>query len=457
MPTGCVMQKNSKTFSQTLLRRPLDTSGGGISHVKISETSDPKGRLGNKRQYFSGHEGGKTPRVAKNTNKIRREAAADQRQAAVIFNSKRDAIEAVGGDAGGLAGRGVCLCGWTQIAEQESALKRVQRDGRQHAFISGAQMCGLRWVCPICTAKRANDDKNFVNDGLAAARKKLRMFPVMMTLTTRHTKKEAAVDVLRGIVRAEQKLKTSKPWKRLKEKLVGYARVLEWTYGKNGHHPHFHTILLVQAESEEGAVAAVEELHAAYMYQLAAAGRDGTSNAAWKRSFQVQGASAAEGYITKWGSAEELTGAQKKDGGEGMTPWQLLRSSRDHEDENERMRCGQIWWEIIQATKGKAQLYKSEGFKRLVEEYRADNEPEPEPEPEVVLDLGVRDKGFMITLRFEKARVRTLALREAVERIDDLVTARATAELLLDIGETDGEIFDKMKPDDVELIDRDDS
>lgn len=344
------------------------------------------------------------------------------------------------------------MCGWTQIAGQESALKRVQSENGTRAFISGAQMCGLRWVCPICTAKRANDDKNYVNDGLAAARKAKGVFPVMATQTLRHKKPEAPCDVLGDLLTVDQRMKTSKHWKRLKIRLVGYARALEHTYGKNGHHPHYHTILLIRAESEDAAIKYVEDVRESYMYQLNRVGRDGTSKAAWERSFHVQGAAAAGAYIAKWGAAEELTGGQSKDANDGLTPWQLLRRSRDHEDANERKKSASIWWEIIQATKGKSQLYKSAGFKKLVEKYRESIDPEPVPEPEVILDLGVRDKGFQPTDRFQKARTMTLTLRENAEKEDDIDTAKGTAELLLDVGKTDNEILDEMEPDDIDLI-----
>ena len=90
-----------------------------------------------------------------------------------------------------LPGRGVTMCGWTQIADTETELMRQPRPDGHHAYLSGLQMCGLRWVCPICTAKAAQADRQDVNDGLAAARA-MGLFPVMVTLTTRHRRGEAA-------------------------------------------------------------------------------------------------------------------------------------------------------------------------------------------------------------------------------------------------------------------------
>lgn len=395
----------------------------------------------------------------KGKNRGRRDLVADQRRAASIYWSERGKVAAAFErgeiDAGemteridALPGRGVTMCGWTQIAETETELMRQPRPDGHHAYLSGLQMCGLRWVCPVCTAKAAQSDRQDVNDGLAAARG-MGLFPVMVTLTTRHRRGEAAADVLAGIIAAEQGLKEVKAWRRLKAVRVGYARVLEWTHGeKNGHHPHFHTILLLRAASEADAVAMAERLHAPYMRQLEAAGRDGKSRAAWQHSFQVQGAAAAESYITKWGSAEELTGALAKAGdGENLTPWQLLRLSRTAPDEADRRRYAAIWWQIIKATKGRAQLYKSEGWRDLVALWRSmQPEAEPEPEPETVLTLGRRDRRGP-SLAWQQARERTLAMREAAESAEDLGAAQRAARLALAVGLTDAEIIRAMAQD----------
>jgi hypothetical protein len=400
---------------------------------------------------------GKKPNLAQ---QIRRDAFADQRQAAAIWWSYREAAQDRAGPCGeveDLAGRGVTFCGWTQIADHETELMRQKTEQGFRAYLTGRQMCGLRWVCPVCTAKRAEEDRRLVNAGLAAARQR-GLFPVMLTLTTRHRRRESAEAVLAGVVAAEQRLKRLKIWKKLRDRTSGYARVLEWTHGeKNGHHPHFHTILLVQAEAEAEAIAAVQTLQPAYMRQLAAAGRDGTSRAAWEHSFQVQGAAAAEGYITKWGSAEELTGAQKKSAdGENLTPWQLLRLSRTLTDERDRTRHAAIWWEIIQATQGKAQLYKSQDFAALAQQW-LDEQPEPEEaeEPERVASFGIRAKREDATSRWKLAGRRTLAIREAAENHPDLVAAAAAVELALH-GATDVELIEGPPDDPGDLIDAED-
>jgi hypothetical protein len=381
----------------------------------------------------------KTKKTEENKGKRlrgRRDLVADQMRAASIYWHYANQAEA----GVKLPGRGVTFCGWTQIADQATELLRIQDENGFRAYFSGVQTCGLRWVCPCCTASAAQIDRAYVNDGLAAARG-LGLWPVMITLTTRHSRPEAAQDVLAGIIRAEQRLKTVKAWRRFSDRLAGYARVLEWTYGQHGHHPHFHTIALVRADSEEEAIHAAEALQPAYMRQLEAAGRDGTSDAAWRHSFQVQGAAAAGAYIAKWGSAEELTGAlAKAGGGEGLTPWQLLRLARTAPHEADRQRYASIWWKIVGATKGKAQLYKSEGWRELVEEYRLDGQLDAQPEPERVCGFGAREKGGSPTMRWLDALPKRLAIREAAEAHKSLGQAALAVADAIRAGPTDHDL-----------------
>jgi len=377
----------------------------------------------------------------------RRDLVADQMRAASIYWHHANQA----GPGVKLPGRGVTFCGWTQIAEHPTELLRIQDENGFRAFFSGVQTCGLRHVCPCCTASAAQIDRQRVNDGLAAGRER-GLWPVMITLTTRHHQRERAEDVLSGIIRAEQKLKTVKAWRRFSARIAGYARAFEWTHGKHGHHPHFHTIALVEAGSEEEAIEAAKALQPAYMRQLDAAGRDGQSEAAWRHSFQVQGAAVAGAYVAKWGSAEELTGALAKSGaGEGLTPWQLLRLARTAPDEADRQRYASIWWQIVCATKGKAQLYVSEGWKELVEEYRQDEEAEGQAEPERVMGFGMREKRGSSTPRWLDALPRRLAIREAAEAHADLGLAAMAAAEAIRAGPTDHELVGGAD-DDTELI-----
>lgn len=449
------------TPQNAVLHAPPDGSGGGawLPNRAASETEKqgvtaPLGKRGNSLTPPT-TKGGQTADTKKDKvqqNKERklrgrRDMVADQMRAASIYwHYEKEAPKGAK-----LPGRGVTFCGWTQIAEHPTELLRVQDETGFRAYFSGVQTCGLRHVCPCCTASAAQIDRQRVNDGLAAGRER-GLWPVMITLTTRHDRAERAEDVLAGVRRAEQKMKTVKAWRRFSDRIAGYARAFEWTHGKNGHHPHFHMIALVQAESEEEAIEAANELQPAYMRQLDAAGRDGHSEAAWRHSFQVQGAAVAGAYVAKWGSAEELTGALAKSGaGEGLTPWQLLRLARTAPDEADRQRYASIWWQIVCATKGKAQLYISEGWKELVEAYRRDEEAQSQVEPERIMGFGMREKRGSPTMLWLDALPRRLAIREAAERHKGLEDAAMAVIEAIRAGPTDHELIDGSG-DDTELI-----
>lgn len=440
-----------------------EPGGGGADALGIRGNSltPPRGKAEKNKEKPQQNKG------KKNHAQGRRDLIADQRRAASIYwkavedaskewevgNISRAEQDALTKE---FAGRGVTWCGHTQIAETETEQKLQDRGDYMHSFFTGLQTCGLRWVCPICTMRRAQDDRQFVNDGLSAARE-VGLFPVMLTLTTRHKRRERAADVLQGILQAEQLMKTTSRWKKLCKNMQGFARVLEWTWGEaHGHHPHFHTIILMRANSEDDAVDQVEKLRATYLRQLTAAGRDGESPAAMERSFHVQGAMEAQGYITKWGLAEEITGTVAKAAdGENLTPWQLLRMARTapargrRSADQERGRYASVWWEIISVTKGKAQLFKSSGFKRLVSEWRENQPPsDPVPEPEMVRSYGQRRKTGEPSLAWEAASLLTISLREAAESGADLVAAKAAVALALVNGVTDADIIQAMRDDD---------
>lgn len=98
----------------------------------------------------------------------------------------------------------------------------------------------------------------------------------------------------------------------------------------------------------------------------------------------------------KMGAAEELTGAQHKSAKHGFTHWQLLRIARTGKFEGmdpvkARAFFGARWWEVMVAVKGRAQLYKSDGFKELASEYLDENPADEPPEPETVLSFGFRE------------------------------------------------------------------
>ena len=342
--------------------------------------------LGNKRQIVDATSHESDVDKGKLGRDRRRERYADQRTAGALYLSMTPA----GTKA---AGRGVTMCGWTTIANQQARLIRAEAAGKANAFYRGLQVCTLRWVCPCCTLKKSEVSRCQLNDALAVARKR-RLRPVMMTLTARHSRKMTLTEFWSVLSRAEKELKTTRAWKRLNKRLVGgFAKAVEVTHSeRNGWHPHFHIVLLTDAANEEDAIKMVEELRDEWLHQLSRVGLDGTSDAARKRAFDVRGAATVGDYITKWGAAEEMTLASSKIGhAKGRTPWQLLRDARTADTDKERMRAGALWYEFVQVMQGVHQLRQSPAFRKLVAAYELpppEGDPAEEPVETVVFRFG---------------------------------------------------------------------
>ncbi len=423
---------------------PFDMSSGGSKASNHALEEARQGRaegrgeaaLGNKRQNVDASK-------ESTAKKLRRERWADQRQAANIY---RRQAEQMGVSLKEIKGRGVTLCGWTQIANQGGSrlmLADPGDDGAARAFWTGIQKCTSGWVCPVCTHAKSEESRVSLNLGLAAARR-LGLSPVMMTLTARHDKGMALRDFWAALSEAEQELKRSRPWKALNAKATkkrgpgpmrkgGFAKAVEVTHSEGaGWHPHPHVICLLDLP-EDRAIAAMETLRDEWLHQLNRVGLDGSSAAARKHAFQVQGAAAAGNYVTKWGAAEEMTGQAKKEGKkESRTMWQLLRDARTGDTETKRVQAERLWFEAAQAMVGVHQLRMSPAFKALVEEERerAEVEVEKEEQAEAVQVWGcglVRNDPTWEHVRWKRLRAIEAAekagLADARGAVLDVVTS----------------------------------
>jgi hypothetical protein len=119
--------------------------------------------------------------------------------------------------------------------------------GKRKRHMNGLCHCGRFQVCPCCTpfimAQRL-EELVAVAEGLMQD-PGLRFF--MVTLTVRHrlgAHWKPLVDVLRSMVSS---LRQGHKWR---ESVEGFVRLLETTYGRNGHHPHEHLVLTCRATPE---------------------------------------------------------------------------------------------------------------------------------------------------------------------------------------------------------------
>ncbi len=435
------MYESSRSHPTTSSSNAQNRPGFGPSESSGRKPAQPA--LGKKRKNVDAPKGETQQKKADQAKKRRRERYADQRTAAAIYQSNVPA----GSKA---AGRGVTLCGWTQIANQKVRLVRVEAE-QPRAFYRGLQACGLRWVCPCCTIKKSEESREALNAALSVARDR-GLVPVMLTLTARHKRTTELREFWSMLSKAEKQMKTSNAWKALNKRHLtgGFAKAVEITHGANGWHPHFHLILMTNADDEDHAAELVETLRADWLHQLNRVGLDGKSKAARERSFDVRGAQEAGDYITKWGAAEEMTLAGSKVGkAKGRTPWQLLRDARTASTDAERMQAGALWWEFSQVMKGVHQLRQSPKFRELVAAYEPpEGEAEEEPEETTVFRFDDPEWTF--------GKYRRLAMKEAAEEakaedahgavLDALLSEKTDRDLLGDPDPDPGDLIEDIDP-----------
>lgn len=248
----------------------------------------------------------------------------------------------------------VSKCRWT-LQSNARGVDVMRADG--NAFYQGLQTCGSPWLCPVCSSKISEVRRSELNTALAWARA-ANLIPVMLTLTHRHGAGDVLTANLDGMKAAKRRLRQRREWRAIKPRLAGTVSATEVTHGAAGWHVHFHEIAFVRADSEKDAVALFANMGAVWIAALHGCGLDGVLPHAW----QVQGAAAAGEYLGKWGAAEEVALADRKQGKRaGMTPWQLLAASRDGD-----ALASARWTEFAKAFKGSRQLVWSPGLKAAV-------------------------------------------------------------------------------------------
>ena len=293
----------------------------------------------------------------------------------------------------------VSHCG---LVAHQSFVDLERNSNTARASFRGLKSCGRVWLCPCCSPRISHKRRDELNQLLAGARA-AGLAVVMVSLTSRHDRTMALAPFLAALKLAKRKLAGRQVYARLP--LVGSVTACEYTHGSNGHHPHYHTLLILDAPASD-AVSIAETLRPAWLTALASVGLSGNHAA-----FQVQDASAAAGYIGKFGAADELALHGSKRGRKGSrSPWQLLDDARDGDK-----RAAAVWREYAAAFTGTAQLWWSRGLKSkfsIGETSDADAAAEAEPADVPTLETL---RTWVASDAWRQARRRRVALIRAAE------------------------------------------
>lgn len=306
---------------------------------------------------------------------------------------------------------------------------------------SGVQRCASSWSCPVCSPKLAESRAGEVDQGVSRhlAGGGLAYF---VTSTARHKAGTHLVDVLDLVQLAYRSTMQSRWAKRKLERrstvdgvvvdrwfvpgpaaLVGYVgqiRAVEITHGKNGWHPHVHTVFLFDGSAPaEECEAWLFELGLVWSKQLERRG-----GSCGDRGWDVRPVVDSEGianYLTKiesgWGVGLELAGANRKTS-KGTTPWAFLDKAEGGDQ------YALMMWKIYEtATLGRQSLRWSQGLKAKlgVDELDDDELLEVTPDEPMVVEAIVPGGQWK----------RLLAIGEAADLLGalaDIATQRASAD-----------------------------
>lgn len=240
-------------------------------------------------------------------------------------------------------------CGYV-ARKFDVALERNGETGR--AGFDGLKTCASVWCCPCCSPRISARRKGELDLLLSGARSS-GFAVVMLTLTARHDRRVKLAPFLDALKDAKRRFRRRREWRALKPVFVGSVTATEVTHGRNGWHPHFHEIVVLDCPPAD-ALAFFEGLRGAWLACLHGVGLSGNDAA-----FQVQPAQAAGSYVAKFGAAEELALQGAKRGRNGSRgPWQLLDDARDGDAQS-----AAIWLEYALAFRGRRQLVWSPGLK----------------------------------------------------------------------------------------------
>ena len=267
------------------------------------------------------------------------------------------------------------LIGDTRLAACHSAVIGVTdsvsiwRDVHDHGhtWFGGVMRCGDVWRCALC-AERIGFGRRLELEAAATAAGRAGYGMAFVTATIQHHHGDQLADLVPRLCKARARLSSWRAFKILKKKygVVGSIRTLEVTHGVHGWHPHYHEIVFTARHLSDVDLAAWKaELGALWIRATVVTGLSAPDVA---HGIRIQAGYAAASYISKWGIADEMVGAQRKEAEpgsvHGLTPWDLLDRSVSRDWQGGR--CGQWWIEYARVFRGRRQLVWSRGLRALL-------------------------------------------------------------------------------------------
>jgi len=195
----------------------------------------------------------------------------------------------------------------------------------------------------------------------------------MFTFTVPHTFSDILRDLLLKEAESFKMLRTGSVWQNHKQKIgfIGLIRSLEITIGVNGWHPHTHELWFVDqsCDAEELKKIILQKWEDACLKTgLLASDK---IEAFRKHSVDIKDNCTNSDYLQKfdkskaWGVDREIAKSSSKSSSSGCHPFELLCECVGNLPTSKDKRS-EMFLEFVESTKGKKQLYWSQGLKKLV-------------------------------------------------------------------------------------------
>ncbi len=259
-------------------------------------------------------------------------------------------------------------CLWW-LARGADAVEVAYSPSRETARYKKLTVCGSVWACPNCAALIASRRAEELRTALAA-HSEAGGSAGFATFTVSHAHDDALETVLDSFLASFRYLMSKPSYKRLRQRygVLGFVRVLEVTYGRNGWHVHAHVLYFF--ESPQTVASLLEFENELYPLWESAAAR---SKLRMSRRYGLQVKptyGTVEEYLAKfgkgprWDVSREMAKGHLKTGRtiaglRSMTPWDLLLAA--HEGDSV---CGYRFRDYALRFQGRAQLYWSPGLRK---------------------------------------------------------------------------------------------
>ena len=249
---------------------------------------------------------------------------------------------------------------------------RESQNSSDRANFAGALRCGSVWGCPLCARTILHKHAEKINIGIDFAGEQ-GMGMIFYTLTIPHAKSDNPAELMKKLTIAKTLFAKGGARTRLEKKFnkIGSITRLEITDGKNGIHPHFHTLVFFENELDElTAQKYIDFLAAAWLRACSdlrvGLVTDQNLNDFLRHGFHgeqifLKNADNITKYMTKMGFSKELTNATdtKKSKKSGRSMWEVLQGFVKKDKADTRK-----WLEFLREFRRRPAVRWSAGLKK---------------------------------------------------------------------------------------------